>query len=416
MIKKKSKQKGYTLLELLIITGIVSLAAASVYGIAKVASDWSKSSRETEKLQVLFRQINDSTNMMGYSGITKDNLSNISSGIESALDLRNVVSPSADKLNFEYRNLGARVCRDLTLKMLSSSNTVHAIVNGVTFDSPNNVGALVGACDNSDNDVTVVLNKYQDTTVMASASPSNNVNPTPTPFPTNKPYVSPPGIGNPYVTSTAVPVRYGLTDKPPALTPSVPSNPPLVSQPPPISPSGPSVPPFTPPPVVRPPATPGGGNNDSGGTPGTDSWACPIGTCSVILYVENDGSSTYFGLTMFPSTPSVSAKQWQKADLGNSVSDKEVIVSPTTITPTTTIGIAGGWKHSFDYTALRNSIVQYGPNDTSRLGLERFMGTEIVAPNGARFQIGSLERTMSPASVYGSGYSGTINVYFMKKL
>ncbi len=256
MIKKKSKQKGYTLLELLIITGIVSLAAASVYGIAKVASDWSKSSRETEKLQVLFRQINDSTNMMGYSGITKDNLSNISSGIESALDLRNVVSPSADKLNFEYRNLGARVCRDLTLKMLSSSNTVHAIVNGVTFDSPNNVGALVGACDNSDNDVTVVLNKYQDTTVMASASPSTNVNPTPTPFPTNKPYVSPPGIGNPYVTSTAVPVRYGLTDKPPALTPSVPSNPPLVSQPPPISPSGPSVPPFTPPPVVRPPGTP----------------------------------------------------------------------------------------------------------------------------------------------------------------
>ena len=47
-MKIKSKIKGYTLVELMITTGVLSLAGIGVYTLAMIAGDWRTSSQEVK--------------------------------------------------------------------------------------------------------------------------------------------------------------------------------------------------------------------------------------------------------------------------------------------------------------------------------------------------------------------------------
>lgn len=139
------KLKGYTLIELMIITGVLGLATIGIYTVATIASDWRKSSQEVKSLNTTLAQIDNSTLTTGsYSGITLSSLNNYSTGFNSALPLKEVIAPNAKQLNFVYDGVSSRICNDFAGKMLQSSNNIGAIINGKQITT-NNLGDVASA-------------------------------------------------------------------------------------------------------------------------------------------------------------------------------------------------------------------------------------------------------------------------------
>lgn len=208
------KEQGFTLVELLVATGVISLASVGLYGVYSITSDWQKTNQEVKSLNLLISEIENSTSTTGkYTGITNASLTN--HNFSSALNLKEVNSPQDTKLNFEYKDISPRVCTEFTSKMIASAkNKVTAIINGDIFDE-NNITHLAAACNASDgnSDVTIVVNKelpaYTIDTVVASVnfpeSPPPDITiplpPTPTPLPNIPSFTAP----------TAVPIVYGIT-------------------------------------------------------------------------------------------------------------------------------------------------------------------------------------------------------------
>lgn len=306
------KMKGYTLIELLIGTGILSLAAIGVYTIAMVANDWRKSSQEVKSLNAVIKEIDNSTLTTGsYTGVTLSSLHNYSTGLNSALPLKEIVAPTAKKLNFVYDGVSSRVCNDFAGKMLQSSNNIGAIINGTEITSKN-LNTIASACDSSGaaNVVTIVLNKTQDDYTIDNVVASVNITAPPPPEPPlpNIPIPSIPPVINPYTPSGLNPGTYPLvTGGPPTFTPGPGGGGPIVVTP--GSPGTPVTPPtWNPPPVVRPPGTPAPPDqldqdpNPPVVTTETRSGSCPAG------YV---GSTTETRIrTYYPSTGVVNYTPW----------------------------------------------------------------------------------------------------------
>lgn len=258
--KINNNLKGYTLIELLVITGVISIAAVGVYSLAIITSDWRKSSQEVKSLGLLFSEIDNSLDVKGdYSGITLSNLSNIDSKYVSALTLNSVNSPNPKRLNFNYIDIKDRICNDFVSKMLTSSKKVTAIINDKNISSTN-LTDIVETCESNSgrNSVTIVLNNYQDDYTINNVVAS--INPPPAAPPDivwpSLPIPQVPPIINPYIPSGLNPGTYPITDTTPPPVPGLtPGGGPITTTPgtgnPPVTPS-----PWVPPPVVRPPGTP----------------------------------------------------------------------------------------------------------------------------------------------------------------
>ncbi|OWG17559.1 hypothetical protein KDK82_1030 [Delftia sp. K82] len=246
-------KKGFTTIELLLITGFISISSLGAYAVANIASDWRKSTTEVKSLNALISSIENSTS-------TQDSFKDVSYSslaFNSSLNLAKI-EPIDKKLNFVYQDIGSRVCNDFVGKMLTSSKNIGSIVNGSEF-SKDNIKDIALACHQDKNDITIVLNKqlndYSINTVVAS------VNPAPAQPPEMElPTVPVPASWTPpeaFTASTAVPSTYPITTgNPPALGPVIGGGGPIsVVSPPGTVPQGPKVPTWTPPAVSIPPAT-----------------------------------------------------------------------------------------------------------------------------------------------------------------
>lgn len=250
----KNNKKGFTLIELLIATGFISLGSVGAYAVANTANDYRKSSTEVKALNALIQQVENSTSTTeNYQGISLSSLA-----FNSALTLADV-QPEAKKLNFIYKDISSRVCNDFTSKMLTSSKSIGAIVNGSNFNKEN-IKDISVACYQNTNDLTIVLNKelndYSINTVVASI----NLPPSPPPE-MELPTVPTPAIWTPpetFTASTANPITYPITTvTPPGFGPIVGGGGPISVTPgtPGTTPQVPTAPNWTPPVVYIPPAT-----------------------------------------------------------------------------------------------------------------------------------------------------------------
>lgn len=402
----------------MLVVGIMAVAAASVYGLASIASDWRKSSSETQKLLVLIKEIDSSTNITGsLAGIDKDNLTNISGGIVSSLGLLNVRSVGTDKLQFEYEDVNSRVCNDLSSKLLTGADNITMNINGTDIKSAEDVKNLGVACSQSRNDVKVIMEKSNRNLTITSSSPSTNVATAPPPNPAAPMNVPQPLIGNPWVASTAVPASYTLLTGAGQIPVVTPGTTPSVTQPP-ANPGTVLPPQFVPPTVTNPPppTTPGSG----GGTPGAvDPWACPVATCSAALYIEGEGGSNYFGVRMFATTPSIAANSWVSGT--NSELTEEVTAAYIVGASAPSRYTKVNYKHDFNYEALRQAV--YGKVLTEPLaaGIDAaanaMVGTLITDSAGVVYEIGTMEREMYASQAYSDpSLRGVIKFFFMRKM
>lgn len=247
--------KGFTLVELLITTGIIGLAGLGVYAAYAVASDNNKAKSETQSLFSVIRNLDNYSIAKGdLEGITLSNLHNFTQNFIPNLELT-TVSSTSDSIRFNYANINTRICNNFVSKMISGDKNITSIVNGMNINS-NNLSEIAQACESNIglNSLSVIYSKPTSSNPITVVTANLNAPDTPppdilvpvTPTPAIVPQV--PG----FVPSTAIPVVYGIT----GTAPVYPIIPPVGGGGPPIpgpgTGTGPSIPPFIPPEIPDP--------------------------------------------------------------------------------------------------------------------------------------------------------------------
>lgn len=221
MIMRK-RLKGYTLIELLVGTGVLSLATIGIYTIAMFAFDWRRVNQEVKLLNIVMKEIDNSTLGNGsYENINLLELEKMGIEFNSALQLININSTDKSKLNFEYSGVSKRVCVNFVEKMLGSNNNIDVLVNNQKITNKN-LNDILYLCNMSNiNDVKVVLNKTQDDYTIDNVVAS--VNPPPAPVPDmiipDLPIPSNPPVIVGFTPSIVNPINYLISGSAPTFDP-----------------------------------------------------------------------------------------------------------------------------------------------------------------------------------------------------
>ena len=167
------KQKGFTLVETLLIIGIISLGTIGVYTIFNIASDWNKASNEALGLQNAVNRIERATNTSGnFTGITMNTLPVVGGGFSSFINMSDIVSPSPNTLNFIYRNMNGRICSNFVSKMLGMPGNISAVLNGVAVPNMSEASDITSKCTSDSNDVTISLSSNVSVAGLGFVTPS----------------------------------------------------------------------------------------------------------------------------------------------------------------------------------------------------------------------------------------------------
>lgn len=167
------KQKGFTLVEILLIVGIVSIATVGVYTIFNIASDWNKASNEADGLYNIITRVERATNTSGnFSGISMATLPIIGGNFTSFINMNNIISPAPNTLNFVYRNVNGRICSNFVSKMLGMPGNVSAILNGTVVPNMTQASDVSSICARDSNDVTISLSSNVSVVGLIPVTPS----------------------------------------------------------------------------------------------------------------------------------------------------------------------------------------------------------------------------------------------------
>lgn len=247
---KNNKIKGFTLIELMIGIGLISVSSVAIYSVASITNDYRKSSSEVKSLSQVIKNVD--LNIGSFSHVTISSLS-----FNSSLNLKDLKTDN-DKLTFIYDDVNTRICNDFASKMVSGNRNISLNINNTDI-SKNKLKEISNTCVLSHNKMMVVLNKelsdYSLNTVVASANlppaPPPDIAIPDMPIPQALPVV------NGFIPSTANPVTYPITTDTPPIPPiTIGGGGITVNSPSSVVPVYPSVPNWTPPVVVRPPAPP----------------------------------------------------------------------------------------------------------------------------------------------------------------
>lgn len=210
MIKTQNKN-GYTLLELLLITGLVSLASIGLYSAYLWTDNVRKTKSEVQSLSNVIRDLENYNSAKGdLLGINLNTLHSYSQNFQSSLNLTNI-SSTTEQVKFSYSDINSRICNDFTSKILSSNRNISSKINNNNVQ--NDLSAISTACNQNNNDIEITYNKAINTSPITVVTASVNASPlpppdiivpdTPTPLPT-------PQVAK-FVPPSTIPVTYGIT-------------------------------------------------------------------------------------------------------------------------------------------------------------------------------------------------------------
>lgn len=222
----KNKNKGFTLVELLIGVGLVSIASVSTYSIATYANDIRTTKSEVSDLSEFIKGIENTTNTTVFN----DEAIQTFQQYKSNLELASITSKNGNLL-LNYSNVKARICVDFVSKMISANKNISAVINGKDI-SNNDLNEISNSCFSNTNEISIVVNKSQSytiNTITASVNtpPPPHVDvaipeiPIPIPVPT-VPAFTP---------STAIPITYSITGVAPVYPVVAPSGGPIAITP-----------------------------------------------------------------------------------------------------------------------------------------------------------------------------------------
>ena len=203
-----NKNKGFTLLELLIAVGFVSVASVSTYNIASFANDVMIIRNETKNLSEFIKDIENTTNTNAFN----DEAIQTFREYKSNLELSSITTKSG-KLLLNYSNVKTRVCVDFVSKMISANKNITALINGKEI-TKNDLNEISNSCFNNQNELSIVVNKSSGYTIETITASVNvklpNTNNDDFIVPEAQIPLSIPQVAS-FVPPTTTPIVYGLT-------------------------------------------------------------------------------------------------------------------------------------------------------------------------------------------------------------
>lgn len=221
-----NKNKGFTLVEILIAVGLVSIASVSTYHIANYANDFRTIKSEVSDLSEFIKSIENTTNTTVFN----DEAIQTFQQYKSNLELASITSKNGNLL-LNYSNVKTRVCVDFVSKMISANKNISAIINGKDIKK-NDLNEISNSCFSNTNELSIVVNKSQSYTINTITASVNTPPPSPVdvvipeiPIPIPVPTVPA------FTPSTAIPVVYGITGVAPVYPVVPPSGGPITTTP-----------------------------------------------------------------------------------------------------------------------------------------------------------------------------------------
>ena len=282
--KKKKKEKGFTLIETLLIVFFVAFTFIGMYIMQNRASEDVMINKEEKYILTLFDQIDKSAYALGkYENISLEYLKeNGYINKTNGFDLISVTAPTPTRLEATYNNIQNKECSVFVTNIVNINENHSAKINNIVISSKSNPQRITLECSAGNNEVVIirennVFGVALNTSLNGINNPmiGQNINNCPvgvcntmtpvTPVPltpitvtVNKPPVIIPGaITTPTFTPGTPMVQPPVV--PPVVTPPLPpiTTPPVIPPPvvtPPVVP--PPLPPILPPPVVPPVSPP----------------------------------------------------------------------------------------------------------------------------------------------------------------
>lgn len=202
-----NNNKGFTLVELLVSVGFLSVASVSTYNIASYANDFRVIRNEVNDLSQFVKDIENTTNTTDFNDETISTLRQYKSNLELSS-----ITTKKGNLLLNYSNVKARICIDFVNKMITGNKNITAVINGKDIGK-NDLAEISNSCLNQ-NELSIVLNKtssYTIETITASVNPPPPAHidvvipETPESLQAKAPTVPA------FIPSTAIPVVYSIT-------------------------------------------------------------------------------------------------------------------------------------------------------------------------------------------------------------
>lgn len=260
-----NNNKGFTLVELLVSIGFLSVASVSTYNIASYANDFRVIKNEVNDLSQFVKDIENTTNTTDFNDETINTLRQYKSNLELSS-----ITTKKGNLLLNYSNVKARICIDFVNKMIAGNRNITAIINGKDIGK-NDLAEISNSCLNQ-NELSIVLNKTSSYTIETITASVNTPPPphvdvvipeTPESLQAKAPTVPA------FIPSTAIPVVYSITGVAPVYPVVAPSGGPIA-----ITPGTAGRTPVTPP-VWKPPVFAPAGNPTGWGVDEIDQNPLP---------------------------------------------------------------------------------------------------------------------------------------------
>lgn len=170
-MKLKKKNKGYTLIEFILVFAIFALMALGVYALATTVSASTTAKNESEKISLIIDDLERVASVHGgFDRIDSNAFNDITNNFVSSLELVGV-SGTENDFNINYENVTGKVCTKFVSNLLVINERVSVRVNDTRLVHLSPLANIALACDEL-NRVSVII----DNDALASINDMSVVN------------------------------------------------------------------------------------------------------------------------------------------------------------------------------------------------------------------------------------------------
>lgn len=180
--------KGFTMVELLLVLGLVSLMTLGIYSQLGKNEKETESLNEVQKLITIFDSVEKAFISNGqYQNVSISSLKNMGIDVETGgkVSLTNLVSTSPTRIEATYASISREACGLIASKMANIGKAHSVRINGINLPNGAAIGDVVRECTGDTNQLVVIrennttgviLRTQQDGITNLNSMVPNNIN------------------------------------------------------------------------------------------------------------------------------------------------------------------------------------------------------------------------------------------------
>ena len=182
------RNKGFTMVELLLVLGLVSLMTLGIYSQLGKSEKETESLNEVQKLITIFDSVEKAFISNGqYQNVSISSLKNMGIDVETGgkVSLTSLVSTSPTRIEANYASISREACGLIASKMVNTGKAHSVRINGINLPNGAAIEDIVRECTGDTNQLVVIrennttgviLRTQQDGITNLNSMVPNNIN------------------------------------------------------------------------------------------------------------------------------------------------------------------------------------------------------------------------------------------------